>query len=86
MSAYFCFNFQKAMTKLIPIFIEGEKWIQVSQLSSEQAIKLKSWLPVSSFKKIFFQGMELCDCLKFETYEHWFRSSELQVRNPVFDF
>ncbi len=86
MSAYFCFNFQKAMTKLIPIFIEGEKWIQISQLSSEQANKLKSWLPVYSFKKIIFQGMELCDCLKFETYEQWFRSSELQVRNPVFDF
>jgi hypothetical protein len=78
--------FQKAMTKLIPIFIEGEKWIQISQLSSEQAIKLKSWLPVYSFKKIIFQGMELSDCLKFETYEHWFRSSDLQVRNPVFDF
>jgi len=82
----FVSSFEKEMTKLIPIFIEREKWIQVSQLSSEQANKLKSWLPVYLFKKIIFQGMELSDCLRFETYEHWLRSSELHGCNPVFDF
>lgn len=74
------------MNKLIPIFIDGEKWIQISQLSSDQAIKLKYWLPINSFKKIKFQGIVLTDCLKFETYENWFRSSEVHGRNPVFDF
>lgn len=77
------FHLSKTMTKLIPIFIEGEKWIQVSLLSFEEANKLKSWLPVYSFKKIIFQGMELSDCLKFEMYEQWFRTSELQGCNPV---
>lgn len=74
------------MNKLIPILIEGEKWIQISQLPSEHANKLKSWLPVNSFKKIMFQGIVLSGCLKFEIYENWFRSSVVTERSSVFDF
>jgi hypothetical protein len=65
------------MTKLIPIFIDGKKWIQLSQLSREQADSLRSWLPGNSLKKIFFHGMELIDCLDFDTYEYWFRAKEV---------
>jgi hypothetical protein len=74
------------MTKLIPIFINGEKWIQVSQLSASQALKLRVSLPIHSFKKIMFQGIELTDCLQFERYEHWFRSVEAQGYNEIFEF
>ncbi len=65
------------MTKLIPIFIEGKKWIQISQLSTDQVRSLKSCLPVLHLKKIFFQGIELNDCLEFDTYEYWFRSQQI---------
>lgn len=65
------------MTKLIPIFINGEKWIQLSQLSGEQASKLKSWLPGNCLKKIKFQGTEFSDCLEFATYEYWFRTQQV---------
>jgi hypothetical protein len=68
------------MTKLIPIFIDGEKWVQLSQLTLDQAKSLKTFLPVNSFKKIFLNGMELCDCIDFDSYEIWFRSK--QVPNP----
>jgi hypothetical protein len=74
------------MTKLLPIFIDGEKWIQVSQLSDPQALKLRVSLPIHSFKKIIFQGIELSDCLQFERYEHWFRSIEAQGNNEIFEF
>ncbi len=67
------------MTKLIPIFIDGKKWIQLSQLSTEQSRLIKSWLPISSLRKVLFQGMELTDCLDFETYDFWFRTN--QVKN-----
>ncbi|WP_373396384.1 hypothetical protein V8V91_16985 [Algoriphagus halophilus] len=69
------------MTKLVPISIEGRKWIQLSQLSSKQAQQLKSWLPVNSLKKILFQGMELNECVDFSTYEYWFRSSYVSNRS-----
>lgn len=76
-----------AMTKLIPIFIEGEKWIQLSQLSSEQVQSLKSILPVDSLKKVVFQGIELSDCLDFATYEYWFKSDQISgQRQAVLDF
>lgn len=76
-----------SMTKLIPISIEGGKWIQLSQLSAKQAQQLKSWLPVSSIKKILFQGMELNECVDFSTYEYWFRSNQVSNRNQsVLDF
>jgi hypothetical protein len=62
------------MTKLVPISIEGGKWIQLSQLNSKHAKQLKSWLPVNSLKKVLFQGIELNECVDFSTYEYWFRS------------
>ncbi|WP_297336705.1 hypothetical protein [Algoriphagus sp.] len=65
------------MNKLIPIFINGKKWVQLSQLSKDQERKLKSWLPVNCLKKIFFNGIELKDCVDFETYEYWFKSSQV---------
>lgn len=75
------------MTKLIPIFIEGEKWIQLSQLSVDQARTLKSFLPVNCLKKILFQGMELNDCLDFNTYEYWFNSQQISgQRQALLDF
>ena len=75
------------MAKLIPIFIEGKKWIQLSQLSSDQAQALKSWLPVNCLKKILFHGIELTECLDFETYEYWFRTRQvLEQKQPLLDF
>ncbi|MFC5625406.1 hypothetical protein [Algoriphagus winogradskyi] len=75
------------MTKLIPIFINGGKWIQLSQLSKEQALKLKSWLPVSCLKKIMFQGSEFTECLDFETYEYWFRTQQVsEQKQALLDF
>ncbi|REG83988.1 hypothetical protein C8N25_11643 [Algoriphagus antarcticus] len=76
-----------SMTKLIPIFINGGKWIQLSQLSNEQSIKLKSWLPVSCLKKIMFQGSEFSECLDFETYEYWFRTHQISgQKQALLDF
>ena len=75
------------MTKLIPIFIEGEKWIQLSQLSSDQVQSLKSILPSDSLKKIIFQGMELNDCIDCTTYEYWFKSDQISGhRQALLDF
>lgn len=75
------------MAKLIPIFIDGKKWVQLSQLSEEQAKSLKSWLPSLGLKKILFQGMELSDCLDFETYEYWFRSKQVsEQKQAILEF
>lgn len=80
-------NKPKRMTKLIPIFINGGKWIQLSQLSKEQSSSLKSWLPVSCLKKIKFQGAEFSDCLDFETYEYWFRTHQVsEQKHALLDF
>ena len=76
-----------AMTKLIPIFIEGEKWIQLAQLSSDQVQSLKSVLPIDCLKKVVFQGIELSECLDFETYEYWFKSDQISgQRQALLDF
>jgi hypothetical protein len=65
------------MRKLIPIFIEGKKWIQLSQLNVDQARLLKSSLPLNCLKKILFQGIVLTDCIDFDTYEYWFKSQQI---------
>lgn len=75
------------MTKLIPIFIDGKKWIQLSQLPAEQIRAIRSYLPVDSLKKVIFQGLELSDCLDFETYEWWFRNKEASIqKQALFEF
>ncbi|MCR9082499.1 MAG: hypothetical protein NXH89_08780 [Cyclobacteriaceae bacterium] len=68
------------MTKLIPIFINGTNWIQLSQLQGDQARKLRSWIPKNCLKSVRYQGLLLKDCLDFDTYEHWFRTQ--QVAEP----
>ena len=72
------------MTKLIPIFINGKKWVQLSQLSQEQANVIKSWLPVNCLRKILFQGIEIADCLDFDTYEYWFNSYQLPKQKQAY--
>jgi hypothetical protein len=75
------------MTKLIPISIEGKKWIQLSQLSTDQIQSLKSILPGDCLEKVIFQGMELNDCIDFGTYEYWFKSDQISgQRQAMLDF
>lgn len=75
------------MIKLIPLFIEGKKWIQLSQLSADQARALSAFLPVHCFKKVFYHGIELSDCLDFEIYDYWFKSQQIvQQRQAALDF
>ncbi|GGZ19430.1 hypothetical protein GCM10007049_09810 [Echinicola pacifica] len=65
------------MTKLIPILIDNQRIIQLSQLTVDQANDLRSFLPVSSIRQLIYEGMELTDCIDFETYEYWFQSNHV---------
>jgi len=76
------------MNQLIPMSIDGLKIIQLSQLTLEQANKLKNFLPAQSIKKLIFQGLELNDCILFETYEYWLRNQQFMhlSEETVYDF
>jgi len=76
------------MNLLIPMSIDGLKIIQLSQLTLEQAQKLRNFLPAQSIKKLIFQGLELNDCILFETYEYWVRNQQFMNRleETVYDF
>lgn len=65
------------MTKLIPFTIEGQRVIQLSQLSMEQMNSLIIWLPKDSLKKINCNGFSYSDCLDFEIYEYWYNSQKV---------
>jgi hypothetical protein len=62
------------MSRIIPFQIEGKKMIQLGQLTIDQANDLRSWLPKSSLEKVRYQGLELDECVAFETYDYWFRN------------
>ncbi|MDN3668971.1 hypothetical protein QWY93_06495 [Echinicola jeungdonensis] len=66
------------MNKLVPILIDNKQMIQLSQLTLDQANDLRSFLPVSSIKKMTYRGMELHDCIEFETYKYWLQSHEVE--------
>ncbi|TVP48268.1 MAG: hypothetical protein EA341_11115 [Mongoliibacter sp.] len=76
------------MTRLIPLIIKEQKIIQLSQLTIDQANDLRSWLPDGSIRKMEFQGMELNDCVAFETYSYWYRTFHILSRNheTILDF
>ncbi|MFD2203894.1 hypothetical protein [Shivajiella indica] len=76
------------MTKLIPLNIEGKKMVQLAQLTIDQANDLRSWLPKESIQNVSFQGMELNECILFETYDYWFKSHHVLTRpyETILDF
>ena len=76
------------MSRIIPFQVDGKKMIQLGQLSIDQANDLRSWLPNDSLQKVSFQGMELNDCVAFETYDYWFRSNHVLTRSyeTILDF
>lgn len=76
------------MTKLIPLIVEGKKIVQLSQLTIDQANDLRSWLPANSLQNMRIQGMEINDCISFETYEYWFKTHHVLSRayETILDF
>lgn len=68
------------MTKLIPIFIDGKCWVQLSQV---QILAIGSFLPINALKKIRFQGIELKDCLEYEIYEWLLKTSDFSGKNSA---
>lgn len=76
------------MTKLIPLMVEGKRIIQLSQLTIDQANDLRCWLPANSLQKLRIQGMEINDCISFETYEYWFKTHHVLSRTyeTILDF
>ena len=76
------------MNRIIPFQIEGKKMIQLCQLTIDQANDLRSWLPKNSLERINYQGIELNDCVPFETYDYWFRTYHILSRSyeTILDF
>jgi hypothetical protein len=70
------------MTK--PIIINGNKWVQLSQLSRDQARLIRSWLPVDSLHTVLFQGIELTECLDFDIYDYWFNSHQMSKQKQAY--
>lgn len=73
------------MFKLKPLYLNGKKFIQLSQLPIRQANALISWLPVKSIMQLKNDDVELDDCVDYANYEYWFdtyfrkREFELEI-------
>jgi len=75
------------MTKLIPIFIDGKRWIQLGQLPLNQAKRFRNWLPKSKVKNLRMGEMVLNDCVDFTCYNYWFRNYQISsTDSPTSDF
>jgi hypothetical protein len=75
------------MTKHIPIYIEGEKWIPLTYFSDQEKKSFQEWLPSYRLKKVKMPGLVLTECLDFKTYACWLRLKELSYpKAPIFDF
>lgn len=76
------------MNKIIPLEVKGQKIVQLSMLSIDESNDIRSWLPQNSIQQVEFQGMELNDCIAYETYECWYRTNHsLNFRfSSILDF
>ena len=75
------------MSKHLPIYIEGEKWIPLTYFSEQEKKSFKEWLPSYRLKKVMLPGVELNECLDFKTYACWLRLKELTYsKSPLLDF
>ncbi len=71
------------MFKLKPIYLNGKKFIQLSQLPLRQATALLSWLPSKGVLRLKNDGVELEDCVEYSNYEYWF---DTYFRKQQFEF
>ena len=78
---------RKIMSKHLPIYIEGEKWIPLTYFSEQEKKSFKEWLPGYRLKKVTLPGVVLTECLDFKTYACWLRLKELTYsRSAILDF
>ncbi len=58
--------------KAYPHIEQGAGYVQISRLPIDQMLKLKNWLPQTSFVKIRSEDRMIEDCIQFSEYEYWF--------------
>jgi len=58
--------------KAYPHFDHGTAYIQVSRLPFNQSIKLREWLPQTSFIRLKTPDQVIDDCIQYSEYEYWF--------------
>lgn len=73
------------MFKLKPLYLNGKKIIQLSQLPVRQATALISWLPLHGILRLKNDDVELEDCVEYSNYEYWF-DTYFQKREFEFEF
>lgn len=58
--------------KAYPHIDLGTGYVQVSRLPFDQALKLREWLPQTSFVRLNLPDQVLDDCIQYSEYEYWF--------------
>ncbi|PIQ49549.1 MAG: hypothetical protein COW03_04130 [Cytophagales bacterium CG12_big_fil_rev_8_21_14_0_65_40_12] len=58
--------------KAAPHYDLGTGYVEISKLPFDQVLKLRDWLPHTSFIKLRAQNEELVDCIQYSEYEYWF--------------
>lgn len=62
------------MFKLAPQFLEGLKFIRISELPSEQSQSLMSWLSRNGLLTLSVDGIDMEDCVDYDDYDYWYRN------------
>ncbi len=60
------------MIKAYPHIDQGSGYVQISRLPLDQALRLKDWLPQTSFIKLKSDDLVMEDCIQYSEYEYWF--------------
>ena len=60
------------MSKVNPHIDRGTGYVLVSRLPFDQAIKLRAFMPQSSFTSLEIEKGTLEDALEYNQYEYWF--------------
>lgn len=58
--------------KATPHIEFGTGYVQISKLPFDQALKLRDWLPQTSFINLTSENSVLKDCIQYSEYEYWF--------------
>lgn len=72
--------------KALPHIDLGTGYVQVSKLPFDQAIRLREWLPQTSFISLQTADQVIEDCIQYSEYEYWFDFQFSALQEPEFDF
>lgn len=65
---------------------KGIEYIELNDLSPEQATSFKEWAPQDTFIKIMIKDKVVDNCIQYKDYKHWYNLFHQEEQSLISSF